>query len=116
MREAPSRTLMEALWEAGATVQAYDPEAMAEAERIYGNRPELRLVGSPAAALEGADALVICTEWQHFRAPDFDKVKAALKNPVIFDGRNLYDPQQMADLGITYYGIGRGVSVRRSSG
>lgn len=114
MREAPSRTLIEALWDAGAAVQAYDPEAMEAAKRIYGNRLDLRLVDSADDALEGADALVLCTEWQHFRAPDFEHIKATLKNPVIFDGRNLYDPQQMANMGIIYYGIGRGASVRKN--
>nr|HPR08669.1 UDP-glucose/GDP-mannose dehydrogenase family protein [Denitromonas sp.] len=96
MREAASRVLMEALWEAGASVQAFDPEAMEEAQRIYGDRPDLTLCGTKEAALRGADALITLTEWQVFRAPDFDLIKERLKDPVIFDGRNLYDPVRMA--------------------
>ncbi|WP_413738744.1 UDP-glucose dehydrogenase family protein [Sodalis sp. RH21] len=111
MREASSRVLMETLWQAGAQVQAFDPEAMDETQRIYGHRTDLKLMGTKEAALQGAEALVICTEWQNFRAPDFDTIKAALKQPVIFDGRNLYDPERMASRGITYYGIGRGASL-----
>lgn len=113
MREAPSRVIMEALWAAGAVVQAYDPEAMDEVERIYGHRDDLRLVGTRDAALIGADALVICTEWQHFRAADFDNLLAQLADKVIFDGRNLYEPARVAAKGLTYYGIGRGASVKR---
>ena len=113
MREAPSRVIMEALWAAGAVVQAYDPEAMNEVERIYGHREDLRLVGTRDAALIGADALVICTEWQHFRAADFDHLVAQLADKVIFDGRNLYEPARVAAKGLTYYGIGRGESVRK---
>lgn len=111
MREAPSRVLMEALWAAGASVRAYDPEAMAETRRLYPEQALLQLIDSQDDVLEGADALVICTEWQHFRAPDFDQIKSLLKQPVIFDGRNLYDPEKMASLGFTYYAIGRGASV-----
>lgn len=113
MREAPSRVIMEALWAAGALVQAYDPEAMDEVERIYGHREDLRLVGTRDAALIGADALVICTEWQHFRAADFDNLAEQLADKVIFDGRNLYEPTRVAAKGLTYYGIGRGESVRK---
>jgi UDPglucose 6-dehydrogenase len=108
MREAPSRVLIEALWEAGAGVRAYDPVAMPEAARIYGKRAGFVLCDSSPAALEGADALAIVTEWQEFRSPDFDYIKAALKTPVIFDGRNLYDPALMKRLGFSYYAIGRG--------
>ena len=108
MREASSRVLMEALWDAGAVVQAYDPKAMQEAERIYGAHEGLILAGTREAALRGADALAVMTEWQEFKAPDFDTIKERLKAPVIFDGRNLYDPGRMAARGITYYGIGRG--------
>lgn len=111
MREAPSRVLMEALWAAGAKVQAYDPVAMEETQHIYGLRDDLKLAGTKEAALEGADALIICTEWKNFRAPNFDLLKAALRNPVIFDGRNLYEPDRMASLGIDYYAVGRGLSV-----
>ena len=108
LREAPSRVLMEALWSAGAKVRAYDPVAMAEARRIYGTRPDLTLCASAAEALDGADALAICTEWQEFRSPDFGRFKAALKQPVVFDGRNLYEPSLMARQGIRYFAIGRG--------
>jgi len=113
MREAPSRVLMEALWAAGARVQAYDPEARREARRIYGDRSDLLVCDSSEEALEDADALVIVTEWKQFRAPDFDLIKARLRQPVIFDGRNLYDLESMVTEGITYYGIGRGESVNR---
>ncbi|SFN46504.1 UDPglucose 6-dehydrogenase [Izhakiella capsodis] len=112
MREASSRVLMETLWQAGAQVQAFDPEAMDEAQRIYGNRHDLKLMGTKEAALQGADALVICTEWKNFRAPDFESVKNALKEPVIFDGRNLYDPERIIKRGFVYYAIGRGASVK----
>jgi len=115
MREASSRVLMESLWAAGATVQAYDPEAMEECQRVYGTRDDLVLVGTKEAALKKADALVICTEWQHFRAPDFDMIKDSLSHSVIFDGRNLYSPQRMADNGIDYYAIGRGKSIQNES-
>lgn len=111
MREAPSRNLMEALWTQGAKVQAYDPVAMDEAQHIYGLRDDLKLVGTKEAALERADALIICTEWKNFRAPNFELVKSALKESVIFDGRNLYEPERMAGLGIKYYAVGRGLSV-----
>ncbi len=109
MREAASRVLMEALWEAGASVQAYDPEAMEETQRIYGDRDDLTLVGTKEAALKGADALVVMTEWQAFRAPDFDLIREKLAAPVVFDGRNLYDPARMARKGFAYYAIGRGL-------
>lgn len=112
MREAPSRALMEALWKQGARVRAYDPVATDEARRIYGDRADLVLCKSAEAALEGADALAIVTEWSEFRSPDYDHLKAKLKQPVIFDGRNLYDPTYLARIGLTYYGIGRGKSVR----
>ena len=107
MRAAPSRTLMEALWKAGARVQAYDPEAMEETQHIYGHRDDLTLCGTKEAVLRGADALVICTEWKAFRVPDFDAL-GMLNNKVLFDGRNLYDPKQMEENGWTYFGIGRG--------
>ena len=110
MREAASRVLMEALWEAGAKVQAYDPEAMEETQRIYGDRPDLALVGTKEAALRDADALVIMTEWQAFRAPDFDLIAEKLKQKVIFDGRNLFEPARMARRGFAYYAIGRGLT------
>jgi UDPglucose 6-dehydrogenase len=108
MREASSRVLMEALWSAGAKVRAYDPVAMAECLRIYGERADLTLCATGPEALQGADALTIVTEWQEFRSPDFEHIKSALKTPVIFDGRNLYDPDHMAKAGFSYYAIGRG--------
>jgi UDPglucose 6-dehydrogenase len=111
MREAPSRYLMEALWDAGAHVRAFDPEARAEAARIYGQRDDLTLCDSPQAALEGADALAVVTEWKAFRSPDFETLAATLRARVLFDGRNLYDPQQVEDAGLAYYGIGRGRSL-----
>lgn len=107
MREAPSRVLIEGLWAKGATVTAYDPVAMAETKRIYGDDARLKLVDSPMEVLKNADALVIVTEWQVFRSPDFAAIKAALKNPVIFDGRNLYEPVAVKDAGFEYFAIGR---------
>jgi len=107
MREAPARVLMGALWQAGARVQAFDPEAMQECQRIYGQRDDLTLMGTQEAALKGADALIIVTEWQHFRAPDFDAIKRSLSAAVVFDGRNLFEPARMKKQGITYYSIGR---------
>jgi len=111
MREAPARDLMESLWEAGARVRAYDPVAMGEARRIYGAREDLVLVDGAEAALQGADALAIVTEWQEFRSPDFERVRDALREKVIFDGRNLYDPALVRSYGITYHAIGRGVAL-----
>ncbi|APG05270.1 UDP-glucose 6-dehydrogenase [Luteibacter rhizovicinus DSM 16549] len=111
MREASSRRLMEQLWEAGARVRAFDPEAADETRRIYGERDDLRLVDRPYEAIDGADALMIVTEWKAFRAPDFARVKSLLTIPVIFDGRNLYDPATVEEAGIAYYGIGRGRSL-----
>jgi len=107
MRAASSRVLMELLWAAGAQVQAHDPVAMNEARRIYGERADLKLCPNAHAALEGADALVVVTEWTNFRSPDFELIRNTLKQPVIFDGRNLYDPALLANLGIRYYSIGR---------
>ena len=108
MREAPSRTLMDALWSAGATVRAYDPVAMPEARRAYGERADLVLADSAEQALAGADALAILTEWQEFRSPDFDAIRDALRSPAIFDGRNLYDPALVRSFGLRYFAIGRG--------
>ena len=107
MREAPSRVVMEAAWAAGATVRAYDPVALEEAAKVYGPREDLLLCRDRDDALAGADALVVVTEWNEFRSPDFDVIKTALKHPVIFDGRNLYDPKTLAALGFTHIGIGR---------
>lgn len=111
MREAPSRVLMEALWNAGASVQAYDPVATIEAQRLYAGRKDFAVMKSAESALDGADALAIVTEWQEFRSPDFDTLRAKLKSPVIFDGRNLYDPAFVKQFGFIYYGIGRGASI-----
>ncbi|MFJ4086255.1 UDP-glucose dehydrogenase family protein [Pseudomonas psychrophila] len=107
MREAPSRVLMEALWKAGATVQAFDPEAMEETQRIYGSRNDLSLCGTKEAALKGADALIIVTEWQEFKAPDFEFIKQQLRSALIFDGRNLFEPKRLSKKEISYYSIGR---------
>lgn len=107
MREAPSRTLMEELWKYGAKVQAYDPEAMEETQRIYGYRDDLRLCGTKEAALRGADALVIVTEWPVFKTLDIDMVEKELKELIVFDGRNLFDVKRMVKKGVTYYSIGR---------
>ena len=107
MREAPSRVLIEGLWQKGATVSAYDPEAMEEAQRIYGDDSRITLAGTPMAALRDADALIIVTEWKVFRSPDFAAIKAGLKQPVIFDGRNLYEPQAVRAQGLEYYPVGR---------
>jgi len=108
MREAASRVLMESLWSAGAKVRAYDPVAMPECLRIYGQRADLVLCKTSPEALQGADALAIVTEWREFRSPDFDHIKATLRSPAIFDGRNLYDPEHMRKAGFDYYAIGRG--------
>jgi len=107
MREAPSRTMLEALWAMGATVSAYDPAAMEETRRIYGERADLLLVDSPMDALKGADALLIVTEWKVFRSPNFDTMKSLLNAPLIFDGRNLYDPGAVRDMGFEYFPVGR---------
>lgn len=108
MREAPSRVILEALIAAGALVQAFDPEAMEEAARLYGNTKGLTLVDSIDETLENADALVVVTEWKNFWSPDFDMLKIKLNDSVIFDGRNLYQPDVLHEKGITYYAIGRG--------
>ena len=108
MREASSRTLMENLWKAGAVVQAFDPEAMEETQRIYGDHDGLTLCGTKEQALKGADVLVICTEWKEFRSPDFEAIAATLREPAVFDGRNLYEPEMLHRYGLIYYAIGRG--------
>jgi UDPglucose 6-dehydrogenase len=109
MREAPSRSLVADLVAAGALVRGYDPAAGEHARQIFQNEKSVTVVDSASAALEGADALVIVTEWQEFRSPDFARIRATLKVPAIFDGRNLYDPAVLKGLGIEYYPIGRKV-------
>jgi UDPglucose 6-dehydrogenase len=110
MREAPSRTLMEALWQAGAKVKAFDPVAMEETQRIYAADENLQLCDDKYSVLNDCDALVICTEWQQFRAPDFDEIALRLNNKVIIDGRNLYSPERLEKDDWAYYAIGRGRS------
>jgi len=107
MRDAPSRVVLEALIEAGATVQAFDPEALGEARRLYGDKPGLKFCESPKETLKQADALVIVTEWKQFRSPDFDMLSQQLKDKVIFDGRNMYEPEMVKRSGLAYYAIGR---------
>ncbi len=112
MREVPARTIIDLLLAAGAKVRAYDPVALEEARRIYGSRGSgFMLCRNAYETAEGADALAIAKEWQEFRSPDFDCLKELLKAPLIFDGRNLYDPAVLARFGFTYYGLGRGKSV-----
>jgi len=107
MREAPSRVIMEGLWQRGASVQAFDPVAMDEVNRIYGERDDLSIVDDFYQTLDGADGLIIVTEWKTFRSPDFERIKSLLNDPVIIDGRNIFEPEQVKQLGFTYYGIGR---------
>ena len=108
MREASSRHLMEALWNAGASVRAYDPHAVDETRRIYGERGDLVLCASGEEAIAGADFLAIVTEWMEFRSPDFERLKSELRDGVVFDGRNLYEPALVEAAGLEYYAIGRG--------
>jgi UDPglucose 6-dehydrogenase len=107
MREAPSRVIIGELFRRGATITAYDPVAMTETQRIYGEEPRLTYADKPMDALDGADALVIVTEWKEFRSPDFERIRTMLKQPVIFDGRNLYEPEVPRSFGIEYSAIGR---------
>lgn len=107
MREAPSRILLEALWDAGAIVRAYDPQAMEVCRRLYGDRKDLVLVSSKEAALDGAEALVICTEWSEFAPANLDFVAGQLKSKVVIDGRNIFDPQKARSAGLIYHGVGR---------
>ncbi|MEG2806041.1 UDP-glucose/GDP-mannose dehydrogenase family protein [Stenotrophomonas sp.] len=111
MREASSRRLLAQLWEGGARVRAYDPEATEEARRIFGERDDLVFCEDAYEALDGADALVVVTEWKQFRSPDFARLREQLADAVVFDGRNLYDPQEIEAAGLAYYGIGRGRSL-----
>jgi UDPglucose 6-dehydrogenase len=107
MREAPSRVLIEELLANGATVSAYDPVAMPAAKKEFAKLKGVGYADSPLAALDGADALAVVTEWKEFRSPDFEAIRTRLKTPAIFDGRNLYDPAQLKRLGLEYYPIGR---------
>ncbi|GKW50440.1 UDP-glucose dehydrogenase family protein [Halomonas sp. NCCP-2165] len=111
MREAPSRELLASLWQAGARVRAFDPKAMEECRRLYRERVDLRLTRDRETAVEGADALVICTEWKEFRAVDFHWLRQTLRSPVVVDGRNLYDPFLVREAGLMYYAVGRGASL-----
>ena len=114
MREAPSRVIVAELLRRGAQVTAHDPVAMDEARRVFAGVPQLDFAATPTEALEGADALVIVTEWKAFRSPDFDRMRAALREPVVFDGRNLFDPEQMQELGFAYFPIGRRAATQRA--
>lgn len=107
MREAPSRTIIEALWQRGATVAAYDPVAEEEVGRIYGKRDDLALVSDPYDALDDADAMIVVTEWKVFRSPDLDTMMSRMKTPIIFDGRNIFQPASVRKAGFEYFGIGR---------
>ena len=109
MREAPSRVIVDALARRGASICAYDPIAIAEARRVMGDMPALSFSANPMAACEGADALVVVTEWKEFRSPDFDALRRLLKAPLIFDGRNLYEPHVVHAAGFRHFAIGRSV-------
>ncbi len=111
MREAPSRVVIDGLLERGAGVHAYDPAAEQEARRLYADQPGLDYAATPMAALDGADALIIVTEWKEFRSPDFGDIRGRLREPVLFDGRNLYDPALVRGAGLEYHGVGRGTGV-----
>lgn len=102
---------MERLWEHGASVRAYDPVAQSTTRAIYGERPDLALCESPMEAVQDADALIIVTEWNLFRSPNFRAIRAALRSPVLLDGRNMYEPEHLKEEGFTYYAVGRGDSV-----
>ena len=108
MREAPSRIIIETLTELGAKIKAYDPVAMKECEKLYSNQPNLSFCKTKNEAIHGSDGLILTTEWKTFQSPDFSMLKQLLKSPVIFDGRNLYDPNELEELGFSYYAIGRG--------
>lgn len=107
MREAPARVFMEAMWDCGVTIKAFDPEAMEETKRIYGERADLIFCKNSDEAVNGADALVVCTEWAAFRSPDWEQLASKMKAKVVFDGRNLYEPENMAEKGFVHYAIGR---------
>ncbi|MEO8627688.1 MAG: UDP-glucose/GDP-mannose dehydrogenase family protein [Betaproteobacteria bacterium] len=107
MREAPSRVIIDQILQRGGQVTVYDPVAMPEARHIFSSEERVRFAASPMVALDGADALIIITEWKEFRSPDFSSIKQRLKSPLVFDGRNLYDPKTVADAGLEYFSIGR---------
>jgi UDPglucose 6-dehydrogenase len=107
MREAPSRVVIGQILERGGSVHAYDPVAMKDAKRIYDREPRVSFADTPLGALEGCEALLIVTEWKEFRSPDFAAIKQRLKRPLLFDGRNLYDPKIVGDAGLEYFSIGR---------
>ena len=115
MREAPSIALIENALAAGATIKAFDPEAVDVCAGLFGNESRLQYCATKEEAVTGADCLAICTEWRNFWSPNFHEIKSLLKTPVIFDGRNLFDPEYMQELHIEYFGIGRGLSARVSS-
>ena len=112
MREAPSRVIVHELLRRGAAIRAYDPVAMDEARRVFGDLPGLSFASHQADALRDADALLIVTEWREFKSPDFEQMRALLKQPLIFDGRNLFDPALVRSLGLEYHAIGRGEAPR----
>ena len=105
MRDAPAIAIIEMLLERGATIAAYDPEAMEDAKRSFQSR--IQLCPTNYACLEGADALLLLTEWQAFRNPNFERMKTTMRQPVIFDGRNIYDSEHLHELGFTYFGVGK---------
>ena len=112
LREAPSRVIVHELLRRGAAIRAYDPVAMDEARRVFGDLPGLSFASHQADALRDADALLIVTEWREFKSPDFEQMRALLKQPLIFDGRNLFDPALVRSLGLEYHAIGRGEAPR----
>jgi UDPglucose 6-dehydrogenase len=116
IRSAPSRTLVESIWRAGGAVQAYDPKAAAEFARAYGPRHDLTLCSSMEDAISGADALVICTEWEEFRTADLQSLAKVLSQKVVVDGRNVFDPAAAEGVGLSYYGVGRGLSLQLPDG
>jgi UDPglucose 6-dehydrogenase len=115
MREAPSRVIIDELLKRGAQLRAYDPVAMPEAQRVMGDKTGLTFAASQTDALQGADALLIVTEWREFKSPDFDAIRSMLKTPLVIDGRNLFEPELMRGLGIEYQAIGRGEAVKQVS-
>jgi UDPglucose 6-dehydrogenase len=116
MREAPSRVIIDELLQRGAQLRAYDPVAMPEAQRVMGDHAGLSFVANQTEALQGADALLIVTEWREFKSPDFDSIRRMLKTPLVIDGRNLFEPELMRSQGIEYQAIGRGESIKHAAG